>query len=264
MANTLTYDPSNDPEITAAEEERDAELLSIGEGLQNAQDTLLAGKFQDAEALEKAYIELQKLTSRKFAAKSTEDELSQNEEEGDPTDGEEQNDLEDEEDESSSFLNSIFDEINELGSLSQETADALGEDVAQALETLAANQQQSVALSPDETLQVQSIVGGPEAYGQMIQWSSSNLSQGERDAYNEVMDSGNINAIYWAVKGLQSSYQNAVGYDGQMLQGRSASNDGQTFRSMAELVRAQSDPRYDKDPAYRADVESKLIRSVNL
>jgi hypothetical protein len=257
MANTLTYDPSNDPDIAVAEEARDAELLSIGEGLENAQNELLAGKFQDAEALEKAYIELQKLTSRKFA-KPTEDE---GDTEG-ATDEEDQDETE-EDDESASFLNSIFDEISELGSLSQETAEYLGEEVAVALEELVANQQRSVELTPDETQQIQSIVGGSEAYDQMIQWSSSNLSQGERDAYNEVMNSGNVNAIYWAVKGLQSSYLNSVGYDGSMIQGRAAS-DQQGFRSMAELVRAQRDPRYDSDPAFRADIEAKVLRSGKL
>jgi len=262
MANTLTYDPSNDPEITAAEEARDSELLSIGEGLEEAQSNLLAGKFQDAEALEKAYIELQKLASRKFAPKDEEEVDSEDNEDTVENDEEEQTEEEDEE--TSSFLNSIFAEINELGSLSQETAEALGEDVASALEALVANQQQSVELSPEETEQIQSIVGGPEVYNQIIQWSSANLTPGERDAFNEVINSGNINAIYWAVKGLQSSYVNAVGSDGQMIQGRAASSAGQTFRSMAELVRAQSDPRYDKDPAYRADVEAKLLRSVDL
>jgi hypothetical protein len=252
MANTLTYDPSNDPDIAVAEEARDAELLSIGQELEDQQNELLAGKFRDAEALEAAYLELQ----RKLGSTRTDEP----EPEPDPEPEEE---AEEEAEEESRFLDDLFSEIQELGQLSQETAEALGEDVATAIEQLVANQQSSVELSTEETQQIQGIVGGDEAYNQMISWSSSNLSDGEKDAYNEVMNSGNVNAIYWAVKGLQSAYQNAVGYDGSMIQGRAAS-DQQGFRSMAELVRAQRDPRYENDQAYRSDVEAKLLRSGDL
>jgi hypothetical protein len=46
-----------------------------------------------------------------------------------------------------------------------------------------------------------------------------------------------------------------------MLTGSAPRNSGDTFRSQAELVAAMSDPRYDRDPAYRADVADKLERS---
>ena len=46
-----------------------------------------------------------------------------------------------------------------------------------------------------------------------------------------------------------------------MLQGKPASSRGEVFRSQAELVAALSDPRYDTDPAYRADVVDKLNSS---
>jgi hypothetical protein len=253
MANTLTYDPSNDPDITAVEEARDAELLSIGQEMEDQQNDLLAGKFRDAEALEAAYLELQRKLGSRTDEADTEPEPEEETEEQ----------PEEQPEEESHFLDDLFSEIQELGQLSQETAEALGEDVATAIEQLVANQQSSVELSSEETQQIQGIVGGDEAYNQMISWSSSNLSEGEKDAYNEVMNSGNVNAIYWAVKGLQSSYLNAVGYDGTMIQGRAAA-DQQGFRSMAELVRAQRDPRYDSDPAFRADIEAKVLRSGNL
>jgi hypothetical protein len=43
-----------------------------------------------------------------------------------------------------------------------------------------------------------------------------------------------------------------------MLTGKAPTSQVQGFRSQAELVRAMSDPRYDSDPAYRADVAAKL------
>lgn len=55
---TLTYDASEAPEgggLTV--EEQDS--LAVGERIAEQQEQLLAGKYKDAEALEKAYIELQ-------------------------------------------------------------------------------------------------------------------------------------------------------------------------------------------------------------
>ena len=54
---TLTYDANEqaEGELTAEEQES----LKVGEALEQQQDTLLAGKYKDAQELEKAYIELQ-------------------------------------------------------------------------------------------------------------------------------------------------------------------------------------------------------------
>ena len=60
MAETITYDPSNDPQAIAEAEARDGENLAVGEDMAREQSELLAGKYKDAEELERAYIELQK------------------------------------------------------------------------------------------------------------------------------------------------------------------------------------------------------------
>ena len=46
-----------------------------------------------------------------------------------------------------------------------------------------------------------------------------------------------------------------------MLTGNAPKQSGDQFRSQAEVVQAMSDPRYDKDSAYRQDVMKKLERS---
>ena len=55
---TLTYDPTpaDEPEFN----EQEQEAIAIGEQAEAEQQQMLAGKFKDAEALEQAYIELQK------------------------------------------------------------------------------------------------------------------------------------------------------------------------------------------------------------
>ena len=46
-----------------------------------------------------------------------------------------------------------------------------------------------------------------------------------------------------------------------MLTGKAAQSSGDVFRSQAEVVKAMSDSRYEKDPAYRKDIYDKLERS---
>ena len=57
-AQTLTYDATEQAEGELSTEEQEA--LEVGEKLAEQQNQLLAGKFKDAEDLEKGYIELQK------------------------------------------------------------------------------------------------------------------------------------------------------------------------------------------------------------
>ena len=105
------------------------------------------------------------------------------------------------------------------------------------------------------------MVGGEKAYQSMINWAGQNLSQEEIGMYDNVMASGNPNAIFFAVQALSNKYSDAVGSDGELLTGRGTKNEDNSFRSQAELVQAMSDPRYDRDPAYRRDVLDKLANS---
>jgi hypothetical protein len=105
------------------------------------------------------------------------------------------------------------------------------------------------------------MVGGAKAYKSMIDWAGQNLSQEEIQMYDAVMGKGDPSSIFFAVQALNNKYTNAVGSDGQLLTGRSASDSGSAFRSQQELVAAMSDPRYDRDPAYRQEVMQKLENS---
>ena len=79
--------------------------------------------------------------------------------------------------------------------------------------------------------------------------------------YDSVMGKGDPNAIFFAVQALNSKYSDSVGRDGQMLSGKSAKSEDNSFQSQQELVQAMSDPRYDNDPAYRRSVLNKLANS---
>ena len=70
MAETMTYDAGTDSITTENNlTEAEQQSLQVGEAMQQEQEQLLAGKYKNAEDLEKAYVELQK----KLGGEGTED-----------------------------------------------------------------------------------------------------------------------------------------------------------------------------------------------
>ena len=168
------------------------------------------------------------------------------------------------------MINSASDEYYENnGKLSQDTMDKFSEmsaqDLVQAYMDIQGNATPDPSatgqdLSEAEINKVHNSVGGEGNYKKMINWATDNLSEGQLDAFNSVISNGNLDVVQIAVNGLKAEYENAVGYEGRMLSGKTAkATDG--FRSQAEVVQAMSDPRYEQDPAYRQDVYDKLERS---
>jgi len=248
---TLTYDPTEAQDGEFSADELDS--LQVGQALEEQQQQLLAGKFKDAEDLEQAYIELQ----RKLGNRETE-----------TTDEEPQQPEEDEvqEEVDVDFLERLWQESQ--GEYSQETLDALQNmdptDLAQMYLDFRSQVEeggQVETMTEEDVSSLQGIVGGQEQYGQMMAWAQESLSEQEINMYDAVMDRGDPLACYFAVNALAFRFQEAQGYDGQMLTGKAPGAQVQGFRSQAELVRAMSDPRYDNDPAYRADVAAKLEMS---
>ena len=79
--------------------------------------------------------------------------------------------------------------------------------------------------------------------------------------FDQVMEQGNPLAAFFAVRALSYRYNDARGYEGKMLTGNAPKQSGDQFRSQAEVVQAMSDPRYERDSAYRQDIMKKLERS---
>ena len=252
---TLTYDATEPQEGEFSEEEQDS--LKVGEALAEEQSKKLAGKFEDAEALEKAYIELQsKLGEPKTEEAPVKEEKTEAKEEVKET-KEEEPDYE--------FLDKLWEE-SKNEKYSDDILDKLNDmkpsDVAQ----LYLNYRSGVDTEPQELTQeqatdLQKSVGGEKQYNTMLQWASNNFDEAEISRYDKVMESGDPDAAYFAVQALAAKYNDGVGVEGKMLTGKPAKSDGDQFRSQAEVVRAMSDPRYEKDPAYRQDVYDKLERS---
>ena len=259
MSETFSYDNTPETEVLSEEEQNS---LEVGEQLEAEHEGLLAGKYKNAEDLEAAYLSLQK-------------KLGQEEQDYEESDeGYEEEEGSDEEVSDEAPAVSLINEASEEyyandGQLSEETISRFSEmssqDLVNAYLEIQANNpqapQQAVQLSESDVNQVQNAAGGEANYNRVINWAAENLTEGAIDAFDSVVDSGNPMAINIAFQGLQAEYNEANGYEGRMLQGKAPSSAGERFRSQAELVAAMGDPRYDTDPAYRADVVEKLNNS---
>ena len=255
MTEKLTYDPTpaDAPEFT--EDEQDS--LAVAEKLGQQESELYAGKYQSAEELEEAYINLQKKLGT-----SDDDEVEDTtlDEDEYPEDVAEGVDL----------ITTASEEYFENdGQLSQETMQKFTEmSSSELVEAYMAIRERNPDVdggtsSPDltdaEMNQVYNSAGGEAEYAKLTSWAAQNLSETKLDAFNDMIDRGNATAIQIAVSGLRAEYEAQEGYEGRMLTGKSArTQDG--FRSQAEVVQAMSDPRYDRDEAYRQDVYDKLER----
>ena len=252
MAETLTME--SNVEKTSVEnlsaEEQDS--LKVGEQMQEAQDQLLAGKYKNAEELEKGYLELQQKLSSNQPAEKTEPE--QTEESAEPT---------------------ILDRIWEESTKQEEFSPELTEEISKMSSTELANMyldyrqanegaEPARDFSQDEIQQLQGVVGGQENYTNMIDWAQKSLNETEVNMFDAVMAKGDPLAAFFAVRSLAYAYNDAVGYDGNVVQGKAPKQNTDQFRSQQELITAMSDSRYESDPAYRQDVIDKLTRSPNV
>jgi len=268
MAETLTYDAGTDTvstENNLTPEEQDS--LQVGEQLQADQEQLLAGKYKNAEDLEKAYVELQK----KLGENS--DETSETTGDTDAVDEEETSEETKEATKDSPAVALITEASAEYyandNKLSPETIEKFSsmssQDLVNAyIEMQQANPQQqtqAVDVSQADINTIQNSVGGEAEYSKITQWAADNLDQQKVSAFDSLIETGNVQAIKLAVAGLKTEYENANGYEGRMLTGKAPKSSSDVFRSQPELVAAMSDPRYENDPAYRQDIIEKLDRS---
>lgn len=258
MAETLTYDNTPEAEVLTPDEQ---ESLQIGEQLQEEQEQLLAGKYTNAEELEKAYIELQ----RKLGDSDEGDEEEVSEDEGGGEEGEK---TEAEYTEAQTLISNASQEYAETGNISDEMMEQFGEmssqELVEAYMNIQANAPEAVAeeLSESEVNSIKNSVGGDQAYDSVMQWAGENLDPDQVDAFDNIIATGNSTAIQMMVNGLKAQYDSSNGYEGRMLSGKSANaGSSDVFRSQAELVAAMSDSRYESDPAYRNDLLEKLDRS---
>jgi len=256
MAETLTMESKVEKTSIDSLSAEEQDSLKVGEQMQEAQDNLLAGKYKNAEELEKGYLELQqKLSNKEEEAPAEEPQAEQAEEA-----------------EESSILERMWDEATSGNEFSTELTEELEGMSAKELANMYLDYRQANQADPpenrdftaDEITQLKGIVGGDANYTNMIDWAQKSLNEQEVSMFDQVMQRGDPLSAFFAVRSLAYAYNDAIGYDGNMVQGKAPRQSNDQFRSQAEVVAAMGDPRYDNDPAYRRDIMDKLERSPNV
>lgn len=279
----ITFDSTDDLDTVEARQAEEARLLELGEKLQQeeeARDTRkyeqareeaeaelrYAGKFKSAEDLEKAYKELEK----KLGKKDDTDPDTQEEGDTTPDEGEEEGEDLGQSDEAQAILKASEEYYSNNNQLSPETVQKLKELPSEKLVEAYLELQKNAPpvasrpLSDADAQEIVKSVGGQTAYSETLAWAAENLKPDEVAAYDNVVNSGNKDAIFFAVQALNQRYRDAVGFEGKQVSGKAVKNTVKGFRSQAELARAISDSRYRTDPAYRIDIEERLAASGDL
>tara|TARA_R100001082_G_C4323848_1_gene142375 strand:- start:50 stop:877 length:828 start_codon:yes stop_codon:yes gene_type:complete len=271
MAETLTFD--NTTEQTSADNltSEEQESLQLGEQIQEQESQLLAGKYENAQQLEKAYIELQKKLGSEDKEDTSEEEQSEEPDEKEESD----NEFPEEFKPHLETLKSATEEFQENGKLSEETLDKFNEMSSKELMQVYFSMYDAAKdagvnvgeapgfdLTESDVNKIQNSVGGESKYNQLLGWANENMAEDSLKSFDRLISKGDAGAIQMAIDGIKAQYDYANGYEGRMLTGKppkGGSDD--VYRSQAEVVAAMSDPKYDIDPAYRQDVVDKLARS---
>lgn len=104
-------------------------------------------------------------------------------------------------------------------------------------------------------------LGGQDVFQEVMGWASENLSEQEIDTFNKIVETGNLDMIKLALKGIQAKY---LENNNTLISKNTFINNNTSlspFRSWQEVSEAMSDRRYGKDPAYTKDVERRIAMS---
>ena len=251
--NTLTMESNVETTTLDNLSEEEQDSLAVGEKMEEAQEQLLAGKYKSAEELEKGYLELQQKLSNKEEPEAEAE--TETEETAEPN-----------------ILDRVWDEATSGNDFTPELTEELNKMAPQDLANLYLDyrqnnqnaQPESRDFSEENIKELKGIVGGEENYTNMVQWAQKSLNKQEVDMFDAVMERGDPLAAFFAVRSLAYAYNDSIGYDGNMVQGKAPRQSNDQFRSQQEVVKAMGDPRYEEDPAYRRDIMEKLKRSPNV
>jgi hypothetical protein len=223
-----------------------------GEEQQVDRPDWLPEKFKSPEDMARAYSELEKKmgqgTDEEQSAETTED-----------NEGDVQDDKPDD-NENADYNDAVVDASKEFfendGQLSEETYEKLAKAglPKELVDSYAAGQQ---ALLQSEEGEIKSVANGQ--FDAMAEWANDNLEQEEINAFDDIVTTGTKEQAKFAVKSLYDRYTQANGSSPKLVQGAVTGGSTMPFKSMQELARAQSDPRYKSgDKAYHEEIDRRL------
>ena len=228
---------------------------------------LIAGKFKTAADMVNSYKELEgKLGSIENTAEESTEQETQTEESNENFDAAEVY---------GDGLASVLEEVGidpqvisntftETGKITEDDYEKLGEAgfSKQVIDTYldglrgAANPAEDI--KDAQLNDILSVTGGEEGYSKLREWTQANVPDETLKAFDKILDTQDPTMIKVAVQGFAAQMREAEGYEPQLINGRTAAGNTNTFRTQAELTKAMADPRYGKDEAYTLSVYDRL------
>ena len=247
------FDPQyEDSGMIAPGQEEMAQQFLSGESAEEdqgeaqiAQDKLL-GKFDSVEDLQKAYQELERKQSQQLNSDSDSSSQSQTytAEQAVSVYGQE---IVDSVAAAGLDMTDIMHKADQGTDIS-EHYDALAQAVGVPrgiVESFIANSQatlsSSAELSAADEASIISEVGGQDSFNALSGWAKENLEQAELDDYNGVVNSGNRDAIRWALKAMQAkSIDKGQAVEPRLIRGQAPVGEERRFRSQGEVMEAMN------------------------
>jgi hypothetical protein len=204
----------------------------------------LPEKFESPEALANAYSELESKLGNQQSTESVAESTDTNAQfTGLSTDS----------------LAEYTQEFSESGNLSPESYEKIENDLGIPEDIARAYVDGQKALVAQSQATIYNEVGGQESYVEMIEWAKENLSEEEIGAYDQTMDSGELTSVVMAARGLAARFAQATGSTPNLINGAAPSTKGgNPFRSWNQVSEAMRDPRYQKDPDFRQEIQDRL------
>lgn len=118
-----------------------------------------------------------------------------------------------------------------------------------------------------EEAQIMDEVGGQAAFQELSGWAKSNLDPAELSEYNSVVDSGNKQAIRWALKAMQARSNSNAPSEPKLIRGQAPATEPRKFNSQSEVLEAMNkrDSRgrklYETDTEYQRKFAELLSNS---
>ena len=113
-------------------------------------------------------------------------------------------------------------------------------------------------IADKQIAEIQTSVGGENVMKEMLAWAVANVEPTDLDDYNKAVCSSDVAQVKLAVNGMFHAFSQAQ--HPELLQGdrKGEFTTVEPFLSNDEVVTAMNNPKYDRDPAYRAQVAERL------
>ena len=97
-------------------------------------------------------------------------------------------------------------------------------------------------MSAAEEAAVKNEIGGAEEFARLSQWAKEGggLTEAELADYNAVVDSGNKQAIRWALKAIQAKAAGPAATEPRLIRGQAPVTEPAKFNSQAEMLEAMN------------------------